>query len=109
MKQGGEELNRIVFYLITSVACLLVSAFFIIYMYWDASQPKVGPVGDGNPYPSFMQMLPIWSALFVGATQSPRAIYLYVKQRWREKRQEQGQEQGQEQEQEQEQEGKLRG
>ncbi|BFT69563.1 hypothetical protein PAENIP36_10050 [Paenibacillus sp. P36] len=72
-------MNRYGFYLFCSAVCIVLSLAFLIYAYWDISQPKIGPVGDGEQKLTLIQILPQICTLAAGVIHLPLAIYQYRK------------------------------
>ncbi|MFB9328879.1 hypothetical protein ACFFSY_23335 [Paenibacillus aurantiacus] len=71
-------MNRHVFYILVSIGCFIFPLAILIYGYWDAYQPKVGPVGDGEPnLPTFAQILPLAAMLLLSLVNIPIAIIRY--------------------------------
>ncbi len=72
-------MKRHIFLIVWSVFVILLSSFFIFYIYWDLNQPKIGPMGNGPTAPTFIQMLPIYCALMLGILNLAAGIYRYNK------------------------------
>ncbi|OPH47011.1 hypothetical protein BC351_40550 [Paenibacillus ferrarius] len=71
-------MNKYVFYIVTSVICILIPVVGLLYGLWDSHQPKIGPVGDGKPnYPTVPQLVPIVSCFILGVVNLPVAIMRY--------------------------------
>ena len=71
-------MNKYVLYIATSAFVIVFALGALRYGYWDASQPKTGPVGDGDHTPSFQDLLPIFCVLFAGLLNLPVAIMRYL-------------------------------
>ncbi|CAH1223976.1 hypothetical protein PAECIP111891_05594 [Paenibacillus allorhizoplanae] len=41
-------MNKYISYIVFSVIAILIPLIGLLYGYWDASRPKIGPVGDGT-------------------------------------------------------------
>ncbi|TCM89121.1 hypothetical protein EV294_11362 [Paenibacillus sp. BK033] len=75
-------MTRSVFHIIASIVCILLPVIFLLYMYWDMHQPKIGPVGDGKPnYPTFFEWVPIISCFLMGVLNLPVGIMRYRQQK----------------------------
>lgn len=72
-------MNRYVFYIVISAFTLVFPICAILYGLWDASQPKIGPVGNGITAPTFQQLIPLLCGIFIGITNLPIAIMRYLK------------------------------
>ncbi|XEC97440.1 hypothetical protein AB6A23_13300 [Paenibacillus tarimensis] len=42
-------MNKYVGYIVASVIAIIIPLIGLLYGYWDANQPKTGPVGNGTP------------------------------------------------------------
>jgi hypothetical protein len=64
-------MNRYVFYIVTCVFIIVMSVCFLLYVLWDAGQPKTGPVGNGVHMPTFRDLWPIYSTILMGVLNLP--------------------------------------
>ncbi|WP_281889699.1 hypothetical protein [Paenibacillus sp. YYML68] len=72
-------MNKHVIYIILSILSILVPIIGIIYSYWDASQPKVGPIGDGIQVVfTPVQLAALMGVMLTGALNLVIAIKAYV-------------------------------
>lgn len=75
-------MTRSVFHIVASIVCILLPIIFLLCMFWDMHQPKIGPVGDGKPhYPTFLQLVPIISCFLMGVLNLPVGIMRYRQQK----------------------------
>lgn len=70
-------MNKYVTYIVASVFCIVMPLCLIAYIYWDVSQPKTGPVGNGVQKPTFVQLAPIFGTMLMGLGNLPVAIMRY--------------------------------
>jgi hypothetical protein len=72
-------MNKYVFYLIASMACILLPIVGVLYGIWDSNQPRVGPIGDGHTTIKLFQIVPMISTFVIGVINLPIAIIRYRK------------------------------
>lgn len=71
-------MNKYMVHIITSVICILIPVFGLIYFLWDSYQPQLGAVGDGKTnYPSIPQLIPVVFCFILGVVNLHIAITRY--------------------------------
>lgn len=59
-------MNSYKIYFASAIFCIVMPIVVLWYGYWDAAQPKVGPVGNGIKPPTFQQTFPLYIAMLIG-------------------------------------------
>ncbi|KQO12069.1 hypothetical protein [Paenibacillus sp. Leaf72] len=61
--------------LVLSLFLIFVGFTAILFGYWEALQPKTGPVGNGATLPTFLQILPSILAIVTGILNLAHIVY----------------------------------
>jgi ABC-type Na+ efflux pump permease subunit len=73
------KLNKYVGYIVVSVVAILIPLIGLLYGFWDANQPKTGPVGDGTQIAfTPVQLLVNIGVMLTGALNLIVAIKTYL-------------------------------
>lgn len=71
-------MKRNVFYIVSSICCILIPVIGLLYGLWDSHQPKIGAVGDGKPnFPTTPQWISIACCFITGVVNLPIALIRY--------------------------------
>ncbi|MCM3630223.1 hypothetical protein M3194_23085 [Paenibacillus glycanilyticus] len=71
-------MTRSIIQITVSILCLIMPVIFLLFMYWDMHQPKIGPVGNGQPdYFTFPKLVPYISCFLMGALNLPAGVIRY--------------------------------
>ncbi|WP_337102942.1 hypothetical protein [Paenibacillus sp. YIM B09110] len=70
-------MNRYTFHIASAIFFIVMPIVVLWYGYWDAAQPKVGPVGNGIKPPTFQQTLPFYGIMLMGIVSFLNAILRY--------------------------------
>lgn len=81
-KKEEMKLNKYVGYIVVSVAAILIPLIGLLYGFWDANQPKTGPVGNGVQIAfTPVQLLVNIGVILTGALNLIVAIKTYLEQK----------------------------